>query len=235
MGKTFNNLLGAATLALMIASLWMIFEWVPTEAEQGIVQRIFYFHVPCAWVAFAAFAIVAVAGIFYLWLGGQIWDDLGYASAEIGMLFCTLMLLSGSLWAKPIWGTWWTWDSRLTTSFVLWLLYGGYLMMRAMLEESEQVARFAAVVGIVAALDVPVVIVSVRLWRTIHPAVLVTRQGGHGLEDPRMIVTLLVSIAAFTLMFAWLLMLRLAVLRTHSRINEAARAIAMAEFRAKGI
>ena len=234
MGKTFNNLLGAATLALMIISLWMIFAWVPTEAEQGIVQRIFYFHVPCAWVAFAAFAIVAVAGIFYLWLGGQIWDDLGYSAAEIGMLFCTLMLLSGSLWAKPIWGTWWTWDSRLTTSFVLWLLYGGYLIMRAMLEESQQVARFAAVVGIVAALDVPVVIVSVRLWRTIHPAVLVTRQGGHGLEDPRMIVTLLVSIAAFTLMFAWLLMLRLAVLRTRNRIGEVARAIAMAEFRAKG-
>jgi heme exporter protein C len=233
-GKTFNNFLGAATLALMVISLWMIFAWVPTEAEQGIVQRIFYFHVPCAWVAFAAFAIVAVAGIFYLWLGGQIWDDLGYSAAEIGMLFCTLMLLSGSLWAKPIWGTWWTWDSRLTTSFVLWLLYGGYLIMRAMVEESDQVARFAAVVGIVAALDVPVVIVSVRLWRTIHPAVLVTRQGGHGLEDPRMVVTLLVSVAAFTLMFAWLLMLRLTVLRTRSRISEVARAIAIAEFRAKG-
>lgn len=235
MGKTFNNFLGAATLALMVISLWMIFAWVPTEAEQGIVQRIFYFHVPCAWVAFAAFAIVAVAGIFYLWLGGQIWDDLGYSAAEIGMLFCTLMLLTGSLWAKPIWGTWWTWDSRLTTSFVLWLLYGGYLIMRAMLEESEQVARFAAVVGIVAALDVPVVIVSVRLWRTIHPAVLVTRQGGHGLEDPRMIVTLLVAVAAFTLMFVWLLILRLTVLRTRTRIGEVARAIAMAEFRAKGV
>ena len=155
-------------------------------------------------------------GNLLLWLGGQIWDDLGYSAAEIGMLFCTLMLLTGSLWAKPIWGTWWTWDSRLTTSFVLWLLYGGYLIMRAMLEESEQVARFAAVVGIVAALDVPVVIVSVRLWRTIHPAVLVTRQGGHGLEDPRMIVTLLVAVAAFTLMFAWLLILRLTVLRTRA-------------------
>ncbi|MFZ1889221.1 MAG: cytochrome c biogenesis protein CcsA [Candidatus Binataceae bacterium] len=235
MGKTFNNLLGATTLALMVMSLWMIFAWVPTEAEQGIVQRIFYFHVPCAWVAFAAFAIVAVAGIFYLWLGGQIWDDLGYSAAEIGMLFCTLMLLTGSLWAKPIWGTWWTWDSRLTTSFVLWLLYGGYLITRAMFEESEQVARFAAVVGIVAALDVPVVIVSVRLWRTIHPAVLVTRQGAHGLEDPRMIVTLLASVAAFTLMFAWLLMLRLTVLRTRTRIGEVARAIATAEFRAKGV
>ncbi|HVA81710.1 MAG TPA: cytochrome c biogenesis protein CcsA [Candidatus Binataceae bacterium] len=231
MSKRSGNTLGAATLVLMTVALWMIFAWVPTEAEEGIVQRIFYFHVPCAWVAFAAFAIVAIAGVFYLWLGGQIWDDLGYAAAEVGMLFCTLMLITGSLWAKPIWGTWWTWESRLTTSFVLWLLYGGYLMMRAMLEESEQVARFAAVVGIVAALDVPVVIVSVRLWRTIHPAVLVTRQGGHGLQDPRMIVTLLVSIAAFTLMLAWLLTLRLAVLRARTRLGAIARAVAIAEFR----
>lgn len=225
-----GNILGVATLVSMILALWMIFAWVPTEMEQGIVQRIFYFHVPCAWVAFAAFAIVAVAGIFYLWLGGQIWDDIGYAAAEIGMLFCTLMLISGSLWAKPIWGAWWTWDSRLTTSFVLWLLYGGYLMMRATLEETGQVARFAAVVGIVAALDVPVIIVSVRLWRTIHPAVLVTRQGGHGLTDPRMVITLLVSVGAFTLMLGWLLMLRLTVLRTRARVRELAREIAIAEF-----
>ena len=139
------------------------------------MQRIFYFHVPCAWVAFAAFGIVAIAGVFYLWLKDQIWDDLGYAAAEIGMVFCTLVLITGSLWAKPIWGTWWTWDSRLTTTFILWLLYGGYLMLRAMADDTPEVARFGAVIGIVAALDVPVVVLSVRLWRTIHPAVLITR------------------------------------------------------------
>lgn len=205
-------------MALMLASLFMIFEYVPTEADEGIVQRIFYFHVPCAWVAFAAFGLVAIAGILYLWLGDQIWDDLGYASAETGMVFCTLMLVSGSLWARPIWGVWWTWDSRLTTTFILWLMYGGYLMLRASADDTPQVARFAAVIGIVAALDVPIVIVSVRLWRTIHPAVLVTKQGGHGLEDPRMIATLLVSLAAFTALWAWILMLRLAQMRTRSRM-----------------
>ncbi len=172
----------------MLVSIFMVFEWVPTEEDQGIVQRIFYFHVPCAWVAFAAFGIVAIAGVFYLWLKDQIWDDLGYAAAEIGMVFCTLVLITGSLWAKPIWGTWWTWDSRLTTTFILWLLYGGYLMLRAMADDTPEVARFGAVIGIVAALDVPVVILSVRLWRTIHPAVLVTRAGEHGLEDPRMVI-----------------------------------------------
>ncbi len=227
--------LGAASLVLMLTALFMVFVYVPTEADEGIVQRIFYFHVPCAWVAFAAFGLVAIAGIFYLWLGGQIWDDLGYAAAETGMVFCTLMLITGSLWAKPIWGTWWTWDSRLTTTFVLWLLYGGYLLLRAMADDSAEVARFGAVVGIVAALDVPVIIVSVRLWRTIHPAVLVTRQGGHGLEDPRMAATLIVSTLAFSALFAWLLMLRFAELRTRSRVAALRVELAMAEARARDV
>lgn len=220
--------LGVVTCVLMVAALFMVFVYVPTEADQGIVQRIFYFHVPCAWVAFAAFALVAISGVFYLWLGQQVWDDLGYAAAESGMVFCTLVLITGSIWAKPIWGAWWTWDSRLTTTLILWLLYGGYLMLRAMADDTPQVARFAAVVGIAAALDVPIIIVSVRLWRTIHPAVLVTRQGGHGLEDPRMVATLLVSMAAFTALFVWLLCLRFATLRTQTRLNQVARELGFA-------
>src|SRR6267154_4142194 len=155
-----RNWLGLVTLALMVAALFMIFAYVPTEADQGIVQRIFYFHVPCAWVAFASFGLVAVAGMLYLWLGDQIWDDLGYASAESGMVFCTLTLVTGSIWARPIWGVWWSGDSRLTTTFILWLMYGGYLMLRASgrggNEASGQIAKFAAVVGIVAVLDVPI-------------------------------------------------------------------------------
>jgi heme exporter protein C len=218
MNKRLNLSVGALTALLMVVAICMVFKYVPTEADQGIVQRIFYFHVPCAWVAFAAFGLVAICGIFYLWLGSQIWDDLGYAAAEIGMVFCTLVLVTGSIWAKPIWGTWWTWDSRLTTTLILWLLYGGYLMLRAMADDTPQVARFAAVIGIVAAADVPVVVISVRLWRTIHPAVLVTRQGGHGLEDPRMVATLLVALGAFTALFVWLLLLRFATLRMRSRI-----------------
>jgi heme exporter protein C len=228
MNSAIRNGLGLSAMALMLASLFMIFEYVPTEADEGIVQRIFYFHVPCAWIAFAAFGLVAIAGILYLWLGDRIWDDLGYASAETGMVFCTLMLVSGSLWARPIWGVWWTWDSRLTTTFILWLMYGGYLMLRASADDTAQVARFGAVVGLVAALDVPVVIASVRLWRTIHPAVLVTKQGGHGLEDPRMVATLLVSLAAFTALWAWILMLRFAQLRTRSRMLAVAQEMAFA-------
>jgi heme exporter protein C len=233
MKTKISGALGVTTLVLMVVSLFMVFEWVPTEEDQGIVQRIFYFHVPCAWVAFSAFGIVAIAGAFYLWLKDQIWDDLGYAAAEIGMVFCTLVLLTGSLWAKPIWGTWWTWDSRLTTTFILWLLYGGYLMLRAMADDTAEVARFGAVIGIVAALDVPVVILSVRLWRTIHPAVLITRTGEHGLQDPRMVVTLLVALAAFTALFGWLLMVRFGQLRLRSRLHLLRRDFALMEAAAR--
>jgi heme exporter protein C len=229
MGTRAARWFGFATLVMMTAAIFMVFVYVPTEAQQGIVQRIFYFHVPCAWVAFAAFAVVAISGTFYLWFGQQVWDDLGYAAAEVGMLFCSLVLITGSIWAKPIWGAWWTWDSRLTTTFVLWLLYAGYLMLRMMADEIPQVGRLAAVVGIVAAADVPVIIVSVRLWRTIHPAVIVTRQGGHGLEDPRMIATLLVSMAAVTIFCVWLLMLRFATLRTTTRIVNLGRELAVLE------
>ncbi len=223
------NSLGLLTLATMTAAIFMVFVYVPTEAQQGIVQRIFYFHVPCAWVAFAAFALVAISGVFYLWLGQQVWDDLGYAAAEIGMLFCTLVLITGSIWAKPIWGAWWTWDSRLTTTLILWLLYAGYLMLRVLADDTPEAARLAAVIGIVAAADIPIIMVSVRLWRTIHPAVIVTRQGGHGLEDPRMVATLLVSMAAFTALCVWLLMLRFATLRTAARVDSIGRQLALAE------
>ena len=229
MSRKATDSVGILTVVLMLAALFMVFVYVPTEADQGIVQRIFYFHVPCAWVAFAAFGLVAISGAFYLWLGQQVWDDLGYAAAETGMVFCTLMLITGSIWAKPIWGAWWTWDSRLTTTLILWLLYGGYLMLRVMADDTPQTARFGAVAGIVAAADVPVIIVSVRLWRTIHPAVLVTRQGGHGLEDPRMVATLMVSMAAFSALFVWLLLLRFVTLRMRARLNHLAREVGLAQ------
>jgi heme exporter protein C len=221
--------LAAASCLSMVAALFMVFVYVPTEAEQGIVQRIFYFHLPCAWVAFLGFGMVALAGGLYLWLGHKVWDDLSYAAAELGMLFCTLVLVTGSIWAKPIWGVWWTWDSRLTTTFILWLLYGSYLLLRAFAEDTDAIARFAAVLGIVGVLDIPIVIISVRLWRTIHPAVLLTRQGEHGLQDPRMVATLLVSLGAFTILFVWLLWMRVATLRLRTRIIKLRRDLALRE------
>jgi len=226
MRLSLTTAFAAATCVLVLAALFMVFVYVPTEATQGIVQRIFYFHVPCAWVAFLGFGLGAIAGAFYLFFAQQVWDDIGYSAVEVGMLFCTLVLITGSLWAKPIWGTWWTWDSRLTTTFILWLLYAGYLLLRVIGEESERVARLAAVVAIVAVLDIPLIVISVRLWRTIHPAVLVTRSGEHGLEDPRMLQTLAVSMLAVSALSAWLFWMRLKTVRARSRLFQLRRVLA---------
>jgi heme exporter protein C len=202
--------------------------FTPLERFQGPAQKIFYLHVPAAWSAMLAMGLVGLCSILYLIVADPRFDRFAAASAEVGTAFSLVMLTTGPIWAKPIWGTWWTWDSRLTTTFILWLMYGGYLMLRASADETPQVARFAAVLGIVAVLDVPIVIASVRLWRTIHPAVLVTKQGGHGLEDPRMVATLLICLAAFTVLWAWLLMLRFSQLRTHTRIGALAVRLAFA-------
>src|SRR4030042_5901728 len=141
-------LLGISFL-LMVAALYLVFIYVPTEATMGVVQRIFYFHVPVAWVAFLAFFVVFVGSILYLWKRESKWDILAYSSAEVGIVFTTLVLITGPLWAKPTWGVWWVWDARLTTTLVLWLIYLAYLMVRSFALEESQGARFAAVVGIV--------------------------------------------------------------------------------------
>ncbi len=205
--------------ALTVAALSMVFSYAPNEAVQGAVQRIFYFHVPCAWVAFLSFGLSAIASAFYLLLGEQVWDDIAFAAVETGMLFCTLVLVTGSLWARPIWGTWWTWDSRLTTTFILWLTYAGYLILRIADQQSVQVARLAAVIAILAVADIPLIVISVRLWRTIHPAVLVERSGGRGLEDPRMIRTLIVATVAVAAIYGALFWLRLKTLRAAARLS----------------
>ena len=124
------------------------------------------------------------------------------------MVFCTLVLVTGPIWARPVWGTWWTWDARLTTTLILWLIYAAYLMLRTMSGTADEGARYAAVLGIVGAIDIPIINRSVYWWRTIHPAVLITRQGGSGLGDPRMQATFGVCMLAFLLLFMWLIWVR---------------------------
>lgn len=207
-----------AGIAMMVA-LWFIFVVVPTEAEMGIVQRIFYFHVPCAWVAFAAFFTVAGASAVYLWKGSRAADRLAIASAEVGVVFCTLVLVTGPIWARPIWGVWWTWDPRLTMTVILWAIYVAYLMLRAFGGEDAAMARYAAVLGIVGVLDIPVIRVSVRLLQGIHPAVITTREGTSGLADPMMRTTLYIASVAMLLVAGWLLALRM---RTERLADEVA-------------
>lgn len=213
-------MIGWLTGLVMLAAIYMVFQYVPTDSVQGIVQRIFYFHVPLAIMTFVAFGTVALASIMFLWKRTRTWDRLANAAAEIGMLFCTLVLITGPIWAKPIWGTWWTWDARLTTTLILWLIYAGYLMLRSVVGPGEQGARYAAVLGIVGAFDIPIINRSVYWWRTIHPAVLVTKEGGSGLSDPRMQATLMMGFLAFFLLFVWLLWVRSESARLQDAVDD---------------
>ena len=206
--KLADTVLPLLTLVFVVAALRWVFVYVPTDSVQGPVQRIFYFHVPLAMMTFAAFGLVAVASVFFLWRGDRMWDRLASSAAEVGMLFCTLVLITGPIWARPIWGTWWTWDARLTTTLILWLIYAAYLMLRNMSGTGDQGARYAAVLGIVGAIDIPIINRSVYWWRTIHPAVLVTREGGTGLADPSMRLTFEICMVAFLCLFVWLLWVR---------------------------
>ena len=197
----------------MLAALWLVFMAVPTEREMGIVQRIFYFHVASAWVAFLGFFLVAGASVVYLWNGTRAADRLAEAAAEVGVLFCTLVLITGPIWARPVWGVWWTWDPRLTMTVILWAIYASYLMLRAFGGEDEAVRRYAAVLGIVGVLDIPLIRVSVRLLRGVHPSVITRNEGGSGLVDPWMRAGLGVSALALVLLAAWLVVIRMRTTR----------------------
>src|SRR6058998_3557604 len=212
-GTDMRRLLPPLTGLVMLAALAIVFLVVPTEADMGIVQRIFYFHVASAWVAFLGFFLVAGASAVYLWNGARAADRLAEAAAEVGVLFCTLVLVTGPIWARPVWGVWWTWDPRLTMTVILWAVYASYLMLRAFGGEDEAVQRYAAVLGIVGVLDIPLIMVSVRLLRGIHPAVITRNEGGSGLVDPWMRAGLVVSALALVLLAAWSIALRMRTAR----------------------
>src|SRR6266849_3315390 len=186
------------------AGLVMAFGVAPREVTQGNVQRIMYLHVPTVLVAYLAFAIVFVASIAYLWRRDPAADRLAHASAEVGVLFTGITIAAGAIWGKPTWGTWWTWDARLTSVAILFVMYLGYLLLRGMIEDRERGARYAAVLGIVAALDIPLVHFSVYWWRTLHQPPSLMKPGGSSM--PRAIVAaLLVNFAAFSLLSAYVL------------------------------
>jgi len=204
-----NGILWGLGFALMIAALYMVFVYVPTEKHTGVIQRIFYFHVPVAWVSFLAFFVTFIFSILYLWKRQAKWDAIACASVEVGVIFTTLVLITGPIWAKPVWGIWWTWDARLTTSLVLWLIYIAYLLVRSLANEPDKAARYGAVIGIVGFIDVPIVFLTVNLWRTQHPTAIIFEGG---LTTP-MLMTLMVCIAAFTVLYV-LLVIQSAKLKT---------------------
>ena len=196
-GKLRDDLLVGMGFALMLAALYMALVYAPTEKYAGAVQRIFYFHVPLAWVGFLAFLVVFIGSILYLWKRSVIWDSIAWASAEVGVVFTSLVLITGSIWAKAAWGIWWTWDARLTATLVLWFVYVAYLMVRGYAREESQGARLSAVLGIAGFINVPIVALAINLWRTQHPTALIFEGG----LAPTMLATLLVCVVAFTVLY----------------------------------
>lgn len=214
-----RSLLGILTLVALAAGLYLGLVWAPPDSYQGQVQRIMYLHVPAAWVAYLAFFVVFCCSILYLWRGRPAFDQVAYASAEVGVIFTGLTILAGSIWGKPTWGVWWTWDARLTTTAVLLLIYIGYLMLRSFVEDRARGARYAAVLGIIGFLDIPLIHKSVEWWRTLHQPASVMRPGGSTVAAP-MLLALLVSVAAFTLLYLYLLSQRVHLERLEAEILE---------------
>jgi len=206
---------GGLTLTLLglsglMAVLWMSFFWVSTEINQGIVQRIFYVHVPAAWTAFMAFGFSALTSAVYLWLRDDRLDRAAVCAAEGGMVFATIVLTTGPLWGRIAWGTYWTWEPRLTLTLLLWFIFLGYFMVRSSTEDPEKGKRFAAVVAIVGALDIPFIHLSVLWFRSLHPEpVVANAEGAHLPGD--MLATLLLGFAAFTVLFFGLFLFRYAL------------------------
>ncbi len=193
------TILAVVTALLLSFALYEALVAAPTERTMGEVQRIFYYHVPSAWTAFLLFLINFVASIIYLIRRSAKADILALASAEVGVVFCTVVLVTGPIWARPVWGIWWTWDMRLTLTLVLWLIYVSYLVLRRF-SSSSQTPVLAAVLAVFGAIDVPLVYFSIWFFRTQHPSPVI---GGGGSLDPRMARVLLINWAAF-LCLAWL-------------------------------
>jgi heme exporter protein C len=195
-------ILWAITLLGMIITIWMAFLYTPTDAVEGPPQRIFYFHVPVSWIGMLAFVVMAVAGVVYLANNDERWDWIARASAEIGTVFISLALITGSIWGRTTWGTWWTWDARLTTTLILWFIYIGYLMLRNYMGHTPASARAGAVMSIICVIDVPIIYESVNWWRTLHPSAEV---GVAGALPPSVILTLMVSLITFTILYTVLM------------------------------
>ncbi len=204
---TKRLLLGVVALLLVIVAAYASFYIAPEERTMGAIQRIFYFHVGAAWAGSTAFFICFVANLLYVWRRKQSYDWLGVSAAEVGLAFTTVVLITGPIWAHPVWGIWWTWDARLTSTFVLWLLYVSYLLLRTLVEEPDRRALLSALFGIFAFLDVPLVFGAIRWWRTQHPSPVVMGGANSGL-DPTMRSVLFFSAFAMHVLMAFLILER---------------------------
>jgi len=206
------TVLDGVSLVLLLIASGLVFFYAPLERVMGQVQRVFYFHVAANWVGMLGFVVAGVAGVVYLFKGERLWDIVGLSAVEIGMVFSLIGVITGSIWARPVWNTWWTWDPRLVTVTIMELVYAAYLMLRQGIEDPDRRARFGAVYAIVGLLSVPLTFLSIRIFRTIHPVVVgnndPTAQGAFDMT-PKMLQTFLFSLFTFTVLFADLLWRRI--------------------------
>jgi len=235
MGKwvdTTGAVLTLISAGLIVTALAVVFLWAPREITMQEVQRIFYFHVAVDWVGFLAFFVTLVASVAYLATRARRWDIAGASSVEIGALFLTMGAISGSLWARPVWNTWWTWDPRLTMVAMTWLVYMAYLMLRSAIDDPQRRARFSAVYGIVGFVTVPLTFFSIFFLRTIHPALFAASAASGGMQfeaelSARMGITLTLCVAAFTVLYFTLLRMRIHVEQMADRIAYLQRKLMM--------
>jgi heme exporter protein C len=208
-------ILGVASLVSALAATAMALIWAPPDAVQGDVQRVMYVHVPSAWTAYLAFVVVFLASVGWLWTKRFAFDAIAVASAEIGVLFTGLTLVAGSIWAKPTWGVWWTWEPRLITTAVMFVMYVGYLLLRSLSADLSRRATQAAVIGVIAVINVPIVHLSVTWMDALHQLPTVLRPGGPALDD-RMLATLMAGVFAFTVLYAWMMVVRVGIERART-------------------
>lgn len=199
------------------AAMYLVFFQAPIELSMGVVQKIFYVHVPAAMVMYAGFALASLASLFYLIRPNRVWDMVALSGAEVGLLFCVYVLFSGPLWAYKAWGVAWTWDPQLTATFVIFILYMGYVLLRTFSGSGERVRKIAAVLAVIAALDIPIIHYAVRQWGGLHP--VVEREGGGGL-DPQMKLAFSAAMLAFLGLFVVLLWLRLRLRLTERGLDQ---------------
>jgi heme exporter protein C len=217
------TVLDAVTITLLLVATAAVFFYAPTELVMGLVQKIFYFHVSAAWVGMLGFIIAAVAGVVYLRTGKHDWDLVEMAAVEIGMVFALITIITGSIWARPVWNTWWTWDPRLTTATIMELVYAAYLMLRQGIEDPERRSRFGAVYAIVGAISVPITFFSIRFTRTIHPVIVgggdPTALGAFDMTA-KMLQTFMFSLLVFSIIFGDLLWHRLRLGRLADTVEQ---------------
>ena len=217
---SLKTTLAIITAAMMVADLYLIFMVAPTDSVLGHVQRVFYFHVPIAIMSFVAFLVVFLGSLGYLVRRTPKWDAVAHASAEVGVVFVTLALLTGIIWARPVWNTWWTWEPRLTTTLILWLIYVAYLMVRSYAPTQSKGAVYAAAVGIIGFIDVPIVYYSVVWWRSIHPSPVVGPFAQSDALETSMSLILLFSLITFLFFFAYMVVERIELHRAEEALGK---------------